>query len=363
MSTRKHGLEVVHTEYRRELFHCEHALQSLMEIEGENMPGAPPDQMATHASTKLMMSPVRQLGRQDSLAEQESEEKAKQHSCEVVLRTVSKSQPVAPILDPISTQTREPPQKEKVASKSESSHDSVVSKGKEAARDVGKQESLNAIVSGPKILEKMPFVQSSEAQGLKPHSLQTDVPKGLKNGKDMGKIPVKEKTVQTMAPEASKLGKGPLNIAGTAPSFVGAPEVSEAVPAQFKTIEEWVQISSGSTRGPQEDRCILEAAEVSSASPSPTARMPCKSRAVTPGDKSSFVTQLTSVAKTVLGPMKLGSQDGGKAKDSTKANEDRRATTLRKSEVSSGSCCGLTGTCPSPGSSKPEKASKSSSKH
>ncbi|XP_052393401.1 microtubule-associated serine/threonine-protein kinase 1 isoform X2 [Carassius gibelio] len=362
VSTRKHGLEVVHTDYRRELFHCEHALQSLMEIEGENMPGAPPDQMPTHVSTQFTMSPVRQLGMQDSLAEQESEEKAKQHSCEV-LRTVSKSQPIAPILDPISTQTGEPPQKEKVGSKSESSHDSVVSKGKEAARDVGKQEFLNAIVSGPKILEQMPVVQSSEAQGLKPHSLQTDVIKGLKNGKDMRNIPVKEKTVQTMAPEPSKLGKGPLNIAGTTPSFVDATKVSETVPAQSKTIKEWIQIPLGSTRGPQEDRCILEAAEVSPASPSPTARMPCKSRAVTPGDRSSFVTQLTSVAKTVLGPMKLGSQDGGKAKDSTKANEDKRATTLGKSEVSSGSCCGLTGTCPSPGSSKPEKASKSSSKH
>uniref|UniRef100_A0A672QIM2 non-specific serine/threonine protein kinase n=1 Tax=Sinocyclocheilus grahami TaxID=75366 RepID=A0A672QIM2_SINGR len=41
VSMRKHGLEVVHAEYRRESFHCEYALQSLMEIEGENTPGAP----------------------------------------------------------------------------------------------------------------------------------------------------------------------------------------------------------------------------------------------------------------------------------------------------------------------------------
>uniref|UniRef100_A0A672QI85 non-specific serine/threonine protein kinase n=1 Tax=Sinocyclocheilus grahami TaxID=75366 RepID=A0A672QI85_SINGR len=39
VSMRKHGLEVVHAEYRRESFHCEYALQSLMEIEGENTPG------------------------------------------------------------------------------------------------------------------------------------------------------------------------------------------------------------------------------------------------------------------------------------------------------------------------------------
>uniref|UniRef100_A0A673LJ64 Microtubule associated serine/threonine kinase 1b n=1 Tax=Sinocyclocheilus rhinocerous TaxID=307959 RepID=A0A673LJ64_9TELE len=369
VSMRKHGLEVVHAEYRRESFHCEHALQSLMEIEGENTPGAPPsppDQTPTHTPAKLTMSPVRQLGRQDSLAGQESEEKARQpNSSEVVLRTASKTQPVAPTLDPKSTQSGEPLQKEKVASKSESSHVSVVLTGKEAARDMGKSETLNAIVSGPKIPEQTPVVQGSGAQELKPHSLQTDGPKGLENGKDMGKVPVKEKTAQAMAPEANKSGKGPLNIEGTAPSLVAAPKVSEAVPAQSKTIEERVQTPSGSTRGPQEERCRLEAAKESPASPSPTARSPCasKSRAVTPGDRSSFVTQLTSVAKTVLGPMKLGSQDGGKAKDSAKANEDKRATTLGKSEASSGSRRGLTGTWPGPGSSKPEKASKSSSKH
>ncbi|XP_016113824.1 microtubule-associated serine/threonine-protein kinase 1 isoform X2 [Sinocyclocheilus grahami] len=353
VSMRKHGLEIVHAEYRRESFHCEHALQSLMEIEGENTPGAPPsppDQTPTHMPAQLTMSPGRQLGRQDSLAGQESEEKARQpNSSEVVLRTASKTQPVAPTLDPKSTQSGEPPQKEKVASKSESSHISVVLTGKEA------------VVSGPKIPEQTPVVQGSGAQELKPHSLQTDGPKGLENGKDMGKIQVKEKTAQAMAPEANKSGKGPLNIEGTAPSPVAAPKVSEAVPAQSKTIEEQVQTPSGSTRGPQEERCRLEAAEESPASPSPTARSPCasKSRAVSPG----FVMQLTSVAKTVLGPMKLGSQDGGKAKDSAKANEDKRATTLGKSEASSGSRRGLTGTWPGPGSSKPEKTSKSSSKH
>uniref|UniRef100_A0A8C2CHY1 non-specific serine/threonine protein kinase n=1 Tax=Cyprinus carpio TaxID=7962 RepID=A0A8C2CHY1_CYPCA len=359
VSMRKHGLEVVHAEYRRESFHCEHALQSLMEIEGENMPGAlpsPPDQTPTHTPAQLTMSPMRQLGRQDSLAGQESEEKARQPNLsEVVLRTASKTQPVAPTLDPKSTQTGEPPQMEKVASKSESSHISVVSTGKEAARGVGKSRTLKAIVSDPKIREQMPVVQNSGTQELKPHSLQTDGPKGLENGKDMGKIPVNEKTAQTIAPEASKSGKGPLNIAGTVPSSVGAPKVSEVVPAQSKTIEEWVQTPSWSTRGPQEERCHLEAAEESPASPSPTTRSPCASR-------SSFVTQLTSVAKTVLGPMKLGSQDGGKAKDSTKVNEDKRAATLGKSEASSGSRRGLTGTWPGPGLSKPEKASKSSSK-
>ncbi|XP_059418210.1 microtubule-associated serine/threonine-protein kinase 1 isoform X2 [Carassius carassius] len=366
VSMRKHGLEVVHADYRRESFHCEHALQSLMEIEGENTPGAPPsppDQKPIHTPTQLTMTPVRQLGRQESIAGRETEGKVRQpDSSEAVLRTVSKNFSAATTLDPkSSTQFGEPPQEEKVASKSSQ----VISTGKEAAKDVGKSESLYAMGSGPKVPEQTPVVQSYGAQELKPHSLQTDGLKGLENGKDMGKIPVKEKTAQTMAPEASKSGKGPLTIEGTGPSSAGVMKVSAAFPGQSKSIEERVQTQSGSTRVPQEERCRLEVAEESPASPSPTVRSPCtsKSRAVSPGDRSSFVTQLTSVAKTVLGPMKLGSQDGGKTKDSSKTNEDKRAATLGKSEASSGSRRGLTGTWPGPGSSKPEKASKSSSKH
>ncbi|XP_026096151.1 microtubule-associated serine/threonine-protein kinase 1-like [Carassius auratus] len=368
VSMRKHGLEVVHADYRRESFHCEHALQSLMEIEGENTPAAPPsppDQKPIHTPTQLTMSPLRQLGRQDSIAGRETEGTVRQHdSSEAVLRTVSKNFSAATTLDPkSSTQFGEPTQEEKVASKSESSQ--VILTGKEAAKDVGKGESLYAMGSGPKVPERTPVVQSYGSQELKPHSLQTDGLKGLENGKDMGKIPVKEKNAQTMAPEASKSGKGPLTIEGTGASSAGVMKVSAAFPAQSKSIEERVQTPSGSSRVPQEERCRLEVAEESPASPSPTARSPCtsKSRAVSPGDRSSFVTQLTSVAKTVLGPMKLGSQDGGKTKDSSKTNEDKRAATLGKSEASSGSRRGLTGTWPGPGSSKAEKASKSSSKH
>ncbi len=369
MSMRKHGLEVVHADYRRESFHCEHALQSLMEIEGENTPGAPPsppDQTPTHTHTpaQLTMSLVRQLGRQDSIAGRESEGKGRQpDSSEAVLRIASKTQLRATTLDPKSIQSGEPPQEKKVASKSESSQ--VISTGKEAPRDAGKSESIYAIGSSLKIPEETPVVQSYGAQELNPHSFQTDGPKGLEKGKEIGKIPVKEKTAPTMAPDVNKSSKGPLNIEGTGSISVGATKVSEAVPAKSKTIEERVQTPSGLARGPQEERYRREAAEESPASPSPTARSPSasKSRAVSPGERSSFVMQLTSVAKTVLGPMKLGSQDGGKAKDSSKTNEDKRAATLGKSEASSGSRRGLTGTWPGPGSSKPEKPSKSSSKH
>ncbi|CAL8332846.1 unnamed protein product [Merluccius merluccius] len=73
-----------------------------------------------------------------------------------------------------------------------------------------------------------------------------------------------------------------------------------------------------------EDKCRLEVVEERSPSPSPspTAVAPslcgpslCKARPVSPGDKTSFVSQLTSVAKTVLGPIKLVTQDGGRSRE------------------------------------------------
>ncbi|XP_049428543.1 microtubule-associated serine/threonine-protein kinase 1 isoform X1 [Epinephelus fuscoguttatus] len=95
-----------------------------------------------------------------------------------------------------------------------------------------------------------------------------------------------------------------------------------------------------------DDKCRLEVVEEHSPSPSPspTAVTPslcgpslCKSRPVSPGDKTSFVSQLTTVAKNVLGPIKLGSQEGSKSKDQqTKASEERQGGTAGKSDTPAG---------------------------
>lgn len=141
-----------------------------------------------------------------------------------------------------------------------------------------------------------------------------------------------------------------------------APPVTDGRVLQMKSKEVKRSVHSGSIRTLRDERSHLEVLEESPASPSPSTPSPStgKSRTVSPCDRSSFVTQLTSVAKTVLGPMKLGSQDGGKGKDlSTKTSEDKRAGTLGKSEASSGAWRIATGTWPGPGSSK----SKSSNKH
>ncbi|KAL1005771.1 hypothetical protein UPYG_G00063820 [Umbra pygmaea] len=103
-----------------------------------------------------------------------------------------------------------------------------------------------------------------------------------------------------------------------------------------------------------EDKCRLEVVEEHSPSPSPSPTAiapslctpsfcPGRTRLASPGDKTSFVTQLTSAAKSVLGPIKgsMASQEGPKGKelkDMPKTGEEKQGTTVGKSEASSGLC-------------------------
>ncbi|XP_027139142.1 microtubule-associated serine/threonine-protein kinase 1 isoform X2 [Larimichthys crocea] len=103
-----------------------------------------------------------------------------------------------------------------------------------------------------------------------------------------------------------------------------------------------------------DEKCRLEVVEEHSPSPSPspTAVTPslcgpslCKSRPVSPGEKTSFVSQLTTVAKNVLGPMKLGSQDGAKSKDqqtkAAAAAEEKQGGAAGKSDPPAGGRAGV----------------------
>ncbi|XP_058864051.1 microtubule-associated serine/threonine-protein kinase 1-like isoform X2 [Acipenser ruthenus] len=64
-----------------------------------------------------------------------------------------------------------------------------------------------------------------------------------------------------------------------------------------------------------------------------------KPRPVSPGEKSSFVTQLATVAKNVLSPIKMSSPgpEGLKGKDSTRSAEEKRGSFPGKAEAASGS--------------------------
>lgn len=69
---RKHSLEVGHSDYRKEGFHCELGLQSLLETEGENLASTSattpsPTQPTVPAPLETgVLKPVRKLGRQES---------------------------------------------------------------------------------------------------------------------------------------------------------------------------------------------------------------------------------------------------------------------------------------------------------
>lgn len=83
-----------------------------------------------------------------------------------------------------------------------------------------------------------------------------------------------------------------------------------------------------------DDKCRLEVVEEHSPSPSPspTAVAPslcgpslCRSRPMSPGgERTSFVTQLTAVAKNVLGPIKIGPQEPPRAREPPKMAEERQ---------------------------------------
>ncbi|XP_062866964.1 microtubule-associated serine/threonine-protein kinase 1 [Trichomycterus rosablanca] len=69
---RKHSLEVGHSDYRKEGFHCELGLQSLLETEGENLASTSATSPSPTQSTVLLpletgvLKPVRKFGRQES---------------------------------------------------------------------------------------------------------------------------------------------------------------------------------------------------------------------------------------------------------------------------------------------------------
>lgn len=122
-----------------------------------------------------------------------------------------------------------------------------------------------------------------------------------------------------------------------------------------------------------EDKCRLEVVEEHSPSPSPspTAVTPslcgpslCRSRPVSPGEKTSFVSQLTTVAKNVLGPIKIGSQETARSKDQqAKATDERQGGTAGKCDIAAGSrvVVGAASVTQGPAGSLLEKAATGSS--
>lgn len=426
---RKHSLEVTHGDYRRESFHCEHSLQSLLEMEGENGPVPPSPSSSSSPSPPTGaemggLKPARRLGRQESplsrdtlLTGREKDthitaSEAHTQSIQVAPKAESKARAVDTAKTPLSAETP----KSKAAPATVETKSSPVS----APSTPGTKSCLEdkpphvstlssettSVGSATKAGEKGSTLGTSK--GLQPQDrrqqsthTQTDsspAAKALEKTEVNRKGDTGADKVTTQRAAVTEVSK-PSNGTETGDSLVKggvngsdkaiettrvkgpAPPVPTQTPATASTISttpvpvvtrsraEKVSGPSSSYRGAKEERAHLEVLEENPMSPSSTAASPCssKSRPVSPGDKASFVTQLTCVAKTVLGPMKVGSQEGAKGKESPKTSEERREGSSGKSEASSGASRrgAQTASSGAAGSAQSDKKSstRSSSKH
>ncbi|XP_041838457.1 microtubule-associated serine/threonine-protein kinase 1 isoform X3 [Melanotaenia boesemani] len=395
---RKHSLEVQHSEYRKDAFLCELGLQSLLETEGENLPPNPPPLPSSSTAPETgMLKPVRRLGRQESplsretlLAGREREERErgrdperetgtsrvggtgsqlylarKPHSSEINMNSQSSRLstettksiiPGTPVKTTGGSEGQKGPEKisqsqadiptrqlEAKAAKSVSSTGKDSQQQQFQGKPEPKQEGDNKIRSG---LQGVAFCKSASAPDKTSGINKTvtgaplSINKAFKSssmGESLRKADSNDSRTPDLGSKSPKL-----------PARVLAPVVPpHGGPISLSKVRQGLG-SVNCYRGTLdwEDKCRLEVVEEHSPSPSPspTAVTPslcgpslCKSRPVSPGDKTSFVSQLTTVAKNVLGPIKLGSQEGAKSKDQqTKASEEKQSSVAGKSDTPAG---------------------------
>ncbi|XP_022046358.1 microtubule-associated serine/threonine-protein kinase 1-like isoform X2 [Acanthochromis polyacanthus] len=386
VSLRKHSLEVTHGDYRRESFHCEHSLQSLLEMEGENGP-APPSPSSSSSPSPPMggeiggLKPVRRLGRQESPLSRDTllttREKDTQTTASEL--TGSQTESSAPKVEP----------KTSVVDRSKTLSPAEVVRSSAKAVDVKSSASSTESKPSPVTKSQNVTTSSSEATKSKPsekvstpgttkgqkdtkqQSAQTDTGPATKaqekpeeKGKatadkgSMQKASSTEQSKQRKGTEAADKGGIGDKAADTTKIKGPAPPVPTQVPTHATGRH---KEPTHSYRGAKEERAHLEVLEENPMSPSSNAASPCssKSRPVSPGDKGSFVTQLTTVAKTVLGPMK----EGGKVKDNSKWSEEKRGGAVGKTEASTGGVRRGAQTAASAGTLQSDKGNSRTSKH
>lgn len=375
---RKHSLEVQHSEYRKDAFLCELGLQSLLETEGEILPPNPPPLPSASSAIPEsgVLKPARRLGRQESplsretlLAgrEERDREKERESDTKKVLERLSRVEAA----ETHSSSTEKPQLCERLfSSQTEAKPNEENSKSKIP----GAPNQTGGVIAGHRGSESTQADLATKQRG----------PKAVKEVLSAGKasweqVAVKTETKQERRdrPVTAVFSKSP----APAPNKSGGLSLTAAAKASLRMADSRRKetADSSDSRTPDmaskspkltsrilapavpphgqplslakvrqglgpvncyrgtldwEDKCRLEVVEEHSPSPSPspTAVTPslcgpllCKSRPVSPGEKPSFVSQLTSVAKNVLGPIKMGSQETGKGKDQqSKAAEEKQ---------------------------------------
>lgn len=415
---RKHSLEVQHSEYRKDAFLCELGLQSLLETEGEILPPNPPPLPSSASSTNPesgVLKPARRLGRQESplsretlLAGREEREREKERESDTkkVLERLSRVEAAVshssstkkpqPSERPFSSQTEPKPNEENSKSIAPGAHNittrviggqrgpenaqadlttkqqghkavkDALSTGKASWEQVGvktetKQERRDRPVTASAVFSKSSTSSPEKCAGIS----ATATAASLRMADSRRKDPADSSDSRTpdMASKSPKL-----------PSRILAPVVPpHGQPLSLAKVRPGLgPVNCYRGTLDWEDKCRLEVVEEHSPSPSPspTAVIPslcgpslCKSRPVSPGEKTSFVSQLTNVAKNVLGPIKIGSQETSKSKDQQiKAAEEKQGGT-GKSDTAAGFrvAIGALAVTQSPAGSPLDKAATGSS--
>ncbi|XP_074511703.1 microtubule-associated serine/threonine-protein kinase 1-like isoform X1 [Sebastes fasciatus] len=391
VSLRKHSLEVAHGDYRRDSFHCEHSLQSLLEMEGENGP-APPSPSSSSSPSPPMggeigcLKPARRLGRQESPLSRDtlitSREKDTQTTAsEFTESMAAKAESKTHVDKTLSTAEV---LKNYAAVKSSpglvsSTTEAKLSQGDKPQKDIAS----NSEVSKSKLGEKISALSTSKGpqqQDSKQQSVQTEREPATKaqekteekakgaagtDKANMQKVssaeqPKPRKGTETGEKGGSDKATETTKVKGPAPPIPPHAQTHAAAHAPAVTRSKMEKVSS-SYRGAKEERAHLEVLEENPMSPSSNAASPCssKSRPMSPGDKASFVTQLTSVAKTVLGPMK----EGVKLKDVSKSSEEKRGNMKPEASSGGGRRGAQTATAVSTGTVQSDRGNSRSSKH
>lgn len=328
-------------------------------MEGENGP-APPSPSSSSSPSPPMggeiggLRPVRRMGRQESPLsrdtllttwEKDTQTTPSELTGQKTESTVSKTE--AKSKAPESKTTTEVLKKETSVSalETKSSPGASSSPAEAKATSAGdKPQTANSSTSGVcknKLSEKSSTPITSKGVQQQQTEGRTSA-KPQENTEEKGKASSGSEKVQKVSPaEASKQRKGVERGEKGATETIKVKGPAPPVPTLVQThaaVRPKVEKASNSYRGAKEEKPHLEVLEENPMSPSSNAASPfsSKSRPMSPGDKASFVTQLTSVAKTVLAPMKGASQDGAKVKDSAKSSEEKRGGSAGKPETQSG---------------------------
>ncbi|XP_035260971.1 microtubule-associated serine/threonine-protein kinase 1 isoform X2 [Anguilla anguilla] len=401
VAMRKHSLEVSHSEYRKDSFHSELGLQSLLETEGENLPPHTPSCPSPTSCETGVLKPARKLGRQESPLSRDALLAGRDrfdHAAEggfgdrvggagpalsLTKEGTALGQPVAtksPLAEPPRAKEETPLSGPAPPTQFTAHRPAPVVRSPDLKDLAVPSVEKTSAGCGPRTPEKSPA--HGEGPGpaerdRKPLGAQAE--SGSRGPEREGQKEPQQEAERRAGPAragpqweaAGRRGLGPDRPAGPTVTPAEAPRTGRgpdlggdirkgALACSYRTPEARAKsstapvplpgLAAGKSRQDKglapvncyrgaldwEEKCLLEVVEEHSPSPtpSPTAASPgpAKSQPVSPGDKSSFVTQLTSVAKTVLGPIKGGSQEGLKGKDGPKAADERMGSSAGKSE-------------------------------